>query len=288
MRAQYERDASELVTSDELTASMGVSRFIVPRLTGRLGVNLSYINRVGALTLGSTEALQTADFRLVDEDLISFFDIKFILDLRDGLYDARSGFYATVGADIAFANTASDVSFTRLSGDFRGYIKVASWLTFATRLRLGINLFPAGQGTPEQARFTAGGQGSNRGFSNGHMGDYACDTGSADADGVESFINQGCGDTVSERTYIGGNYLVDSSAELRFYLSDLWSLVAFADVGQLWSKADQIALDDLVLSTGPGVRLLTPVGPLRLDLGIRTTGEGTGEIRLHFSLGQAF
>ena len=48
-------------------------------------------------------------------------------------------------------------------------------------------------------------------------------------------------------------------------------------------------LGDLRYAVGPGLRYNTPVGPVRLDVGVivdRRPGEGFG--RIEFSIGQAF
>jgi outer membrane translocation and assembly module TamA len=75
------------------------------------------------------------------------------------------------------------------------------------------------------------------------------------------------------------------------------SAVLFADAGNVWNNAWDFNLNDLRYDVGPGLRYLTPVGPLRLDLGYqlnRIPGlliNGKPEprrFRVHFSIGQAF
>ena len=96
---------------------------------------------------------------------------------------------------------------------------------------------------------------------------------------------------------IGGHTMVESSAELRAPIWGNFSAVFFADAGNVWNNAWDFNLNDLRYDVGPGLRYLTPVGPLRFDLGYqlnRIPGllvNGKPEprrIRFHFSIGQAF
>ena len=96
---------------------------------------------------------------------------------------------------------------------------------------------------------------------------------------------------------IGGHTMMDSSAELRVPLWGNLSAVAFADAGNAWNNAWDFNLNDLRYDVGPGLRYLTPVGPIRLDFGYqlkRIPGlliDGKPEahrFRFHFSIGQAF
>jgi outer membrane protein insertion porin family len=73
--------------------------------------------------------------------------------------------------------------------------------------------------------------------------------------------------------------------------------VLFADAGNVWNNAWDFNLNDLRYDVGPGLRYMTPVGPLRFDFGYqlkRIPGllvDGKPEARryrFHFSIGQAF
>jgi outer membrane protein insertion porin family len=96
---------------------------------------------------------------------------------------------------------------------------------------------------------------------------------------------------------IGGHTMVESSAELRVPIWGNLSAVLFADAGNAWNNAWDFNLNDLRYDVGPGLRYLTPVGPLRFDLGYQLKQipgllvNGKPEerrFRFHFSIGQAF
>jgi outer membrane protein insertion porin family/translocation and assembly module TamA len=76
-----------------------------------------------------------------------------------------------------------------------------------------------------------------------------------------------------------------------------FSGVLFADGGNVWYNQWDINLNDLRYNVGPGLRYLTPVGPIRLDVGFQLNPiEGLlvngalqkRPLRIHFSIGQAF
>ena len=74
--------------------------------------------------------------------------------------------------------------------------------------------------------------------------------------------------------------------EYRWNISDMFQAVAFYDCGSAWNGGWP-TFSNFLTGWGPGVRVTTPMGPIRLDWGIpagRTFGEGI----MHFSIGQAF
>lgn len=106
----------------------------------------------------------------------------------------------------------------------------------------------------------------------------------------------------------GGLLLVLTNAELRFPISSILGGALFVDGGNVWSRPRDFKWRDFQVgggladgnqyrwSAGGGVRVRTPVGPVRLDLGYRLRDEllvgdpprrnsGWG---YHLSLGQAF
>ena len=86
---------------------------------------------------------------------------------------------------------------------------------------------------------------------------------------------------------LGGTKLVVGNAELRAPLFWRLSGVLFADAGNTFKNVQPIRLDELGVGLGFGLRIKTPLAPIRIDLGFpRSFGE-TG-VRWHFSIGQMF
>jgi outer membrane translocation and assembly module TamA len=96
---------------------------------------------------------------------------------------------------------------------------------------------------------------------------------------------------------IGGLSMLEGSSEVRLPIFGKFGAVAFFDYGNVWSESWSIDLGDLRYAAGPGLRYMTPIGPVRLDVGYQLNPiEGllvNGEpeqrrFRMHFSIGQAF
>jgi len=72
--------------------------------------------------------------------------------------------------------------------------------------------------------------------------------------------------------------------ELRRAFKNNIQAVAFFDAGRAWFKGEDLDFfNDLASAIGVGVRVNTPVGPIRLDIGFGPDGNKT-----HFSFGQPF
>ena len=69
----------------------------------------------------------------------------------------------------------------------------------------------------------------------------------------------------------------------------LTRLVAFLDAGNVWERHDAFDISDLRWGGGFGVRVITPIGPVRIDIGYKLdkkTGERPREV--HFGIGASF
>jgi len=80
-----------------------------------------------------------------------------------------------------------------------------------------------------------------------------------------------------------GEQMLLGNFELRIPVEKNFSLVAFYDVGRAWRSSENVSFgSDLGTSPGMGVRVITPLGNLRLDY---ATGD---EGRFHFGFGEMF
>jgi len=104
---------------------------------------------------------------------------------------------------------------------------------------------------------------------------------------------------------IGGRVLLLANVELRFPVFSIVQGAVFLDGGNVWADPAEFKLAafsrglsngshsplHVAYGAGGGIRVLTPVGPFRVDYGVkvgsgRAPGEGRGSI--HVALGQAF
>lgn len=83
--------------------------------------------------------------------------------------------------------------------------------------------------------------------------------------------------------FFQGSNVVTASLEYRFPIYSILSGVVFGDTGLFWDQGT-FDLHNLHSGYGLGVRVNTPLGPLRLDYGMSGLEPGTW----HFSIGQKF
>jgi outer membrane protein insertion porin family/translocation and assembly module TamA len=203
-------------------------------------------------------------------------------------YPTRGG---VASADIRHASTAigSDgrLQFNRVTGDISLYRSLGPPRTLALRLRGGAVVGPSFTGTsqfiPAQERLFAGGNSTVRGFHQNDLGPriyIARGYDTVRADGLDTPI--GPNDTVYFRAQAsdgalrsvpsGGSALFVANVELRMrspFLSDLLQFNAFTDFGELWTPGAPQPRDRfswLKVTPGLGIRVGTPIGPIRVDV----------------------
>ena len=77
--------------------------------------------------------------------------------------------------------------------------------------------------------------------------------------------------------------------EARFPIYRWVSGVGFVDAGNVFSRLGDIALGDLAVGSGAGLRFDSPVGMLRVDYAFALSrGDDDPVGRFFFSIGQAF
>ncbi|MEL6168902.1 MAG: BamA/TamA family outer membrane protein [Pseudomonadota bacterium] len=196
-----------------------------------------------------------------------FFPIGATLDRRDGPLDSADGFFIDVEA-APFAGFSGSESGVRFTADGRIYedFGAEERLVLAARVQIGSILGASETGLPNDQRFYSGGGGTVRGQ------DYQA-LGVELPGGVES----------------GGRSFVGASFEVRTRISDLISLVGFADWGYVGTEGLPGGDGDSHSGAGLGLRYDTGIGPLRVDLGVPVNGtSGGSEYSVYIGIGQAF
>ena len=217
---------------------------------------------------------------------LSSFSTSLRRNTVDDPFDPSRGTLFLLDGTLAARRLGSQVGFMKGTAQAFGYRAVPALgkTVLAAGVRLGLatgfaQLTPEGeklQELPASERFFAGGDNTVRGFAQDRLGAR----GVLDRRGVS----------------LGGNALLVMNGELRFPLVTKINLggAAFVDVGNVFARVNDFDLGDLRTGAGFGLRWKSPVGPLRIDLGWKTTRRtfenGTREPRFsyHFSIGQAF
>ncbi len=207
----------------------------------------------------------------------------------DGLDDPlRPSSGVNVRLDVRHASTlvGSDASqqFNRVVADATWYRSLGAGAVLLAHLRGGLVF---GGGTqpsiggfiPPQERLYAGGPTTVRGFRQNELGPavYIVPGFQQDTVGGDVFYRADTA-TFEERVVpVGGNTLLVGNLELQVpspVLRGLLSWAAFADVGRLWNRGDVIGVQQVgenapgvKWTPGIGVRIVSPFGAIRVDLG---------------------
>lgn len=261
------------------TLRAGLSRFFGRYVEAELTYNLRFVdffNVSPTLRVQDNEVLGR-DFR--DPYLLSYIEPAVHVYLTDSILRPKNG--AILGVVYDLAGLGGHFNFHRVRPSLRLYWTPHWRLTLAARAELGwIVPFGARGGAPIDMRFYLGGADTVRGWGLRRLSPQVepedCTVGEA-----------GC------RTVpVGGNTLILGNIEARVHATRMLSFAGFFDVGDVQAGVNKFRLSHLNYSAGPGVRLDTPIGVFRLDVGFRlnTTDYAIGQKiwAIHFGLGEAF
>jgi len=198
---------------------------------------------------------------------ISSISPSLIWDLRDNIFNPRTGALYGVVIKEALKQLGSEADFTKVSVQSSWYIPSGADSVVALSARVGM-AWPHRDTieVPIHERFYLGGSTTVRGYTQDSVGPQAG----------------------SPLVPTGGDSMLLFNAEYRWNVTKSFGLVLFSDAGNVWIGQD-LHIDDLRASYGAGIRYGTPIGPLRIDYGQkihRRPGESPGEI--HFNIGHTF
>ncbi len=174
------------------------------------------------------------------------------LDNRDNVFDTRSGGYFRPMVEAAGGWLGGDNDFYRVSAELRGFVTPGAGVVLAGRAMAG-RVFTFGRTVqaPFFESFTLGGRNSLRGYDDASLG--------PDSTGPRTAGGRRFGPQV-----LNGNFEVRSP-----YAWGWVGLVGFMDAGEVTSAERGFLLDELAYSAGLGIRVATPIGPVRVDWGKR-------------------
>jgi outer membrane protein insertion porin family len=193
-------------------------------------------------------------------------------DTRDNVLDPSRGVFAQLGVELAGGAMGGQSDFSKLTAKLANFFPLSKKLVFGIGITGGYAWTYKDEEVPIQERFYAGGLNSVRGYKEDSLGPK-------DEDGVP----------------LGGEELLVGSIELRRNLYRRLKGVLFYDIGNVWSTKDkETETNDKIetsmrASAGIGFRLITPVGPIRVDYGWildRRPEEAVG--KFYLSVGHTF
>jgi outer membrane protein assembly factor BamA len=177
-----------------------------------------------------------------------------VLDLRDKPIEPTRGIYAELRGAKGTPYAGGSFDYLEVTPEVRLFWTLLG-TTAAARARLG----RISGDVPASERFYGGGVSSHRGFSPRRL---------SPADPVTGLV-------------IGGAELAETSFELRHGIGSPYGIdlggVVFLDGGDVTANAGQIDLLHLHWAIGTGLRWLSPIGPIGIDIAYRLDRTGPGE-----------
>lgn len=203
---------------------------------------------------------QREEYRLGDDAGLSTLlmpGVSYSYLRSDNRIDPHNGYRLQFDTKVAKEGLGSDNNLVYGTAMVKGLTTVFDKHRLLARAQIGGSATNGYKSIPPSLRFFAGGDQSVRGY------DY-----------------QSLSPENSEGDRIGGRYMVAGSLEYQYSIAEKWRVATFIDQGNSFNSLE---LPSLKTGVGVGVRWVSPVGPIRLDLAHAMDDEGG--IRLHFSMG---
>ncbi|MCK8045243.1 autotransporter assembly complex protein TamA [Shewanella sp. 1CM18E] len=188
----------------------------------------------------------------------------------DNSLDPKSGFFQFYSLEYADPSLGSEVRLARLQTKFKWIETFFDKHRIVSRLDMAANLTSNNslENIPPSLRYFAGGDQSIRGYSYNELGPS-----------IDS-INE---DGQIVREVVGGRYLMVGSIEYQYYVTPTWRVATFIDAGNAFD-VNQI---ELITSVGAGIHWISPIGPVKLDVGVglKETDTISRPWRIHITMG---
>ena len=190
-----------------------------------------------------------------------------VYDSRDNEADATEGYYAEVTAEPFYEFNYGNAAAV-LTAEGRAYYGFGEDNRFVAAGRIKVGSLvgsPISETAPDRL-FFAGGGGSVRGYAYRNIG-------------VE----------VPGGQIVGGRSLIEGSAELRARVTESIGVVGFVDAGYVGADSFPEFDEAVRVGAGAGVRYLTGLGPIRLDVAVPLDPRpGDPDVAFYVGIGQAF
>ncbi len=254
--------------------------FFDQRKTGgdlRLGKEFNEYDK--GLLMYRLEKVEISDVRdnassaLTDEigsNVTSSLSLTLSHDERDNIYNPSKGIFMTGTGELAGGVLGGDRDFYKLFGSASKYLANFDTMVLELKLRAGIaDEYSDSLSVPIYERYFAGGANTIRGYRERRVGPR--DAGNKDPIGGEAF------------------WVMNAEETFTVY-PDLIKGAVFFDAGNVEEEINEFGSGGIFKGVGAGVRVKTPIGPVKLDAGYPLDDvEGESKkIRFYFNISQGF
>jgi outer membrane translocation and assembly module TamA len=254
-----------------LTSPLGI-----PQLTGSVGWQLEDFAFRELSSLFTPEMIR--ELGLDQNERLGEYQQTVTLDLRDNPLEPHFGVWAKLQVNEGTRFALGNQTFLQVEPEVRGYLPVTRDVVLAVRGRVGAILGDI----PVSERYYGGGANEQRGFAERML--------------APSLFGELNGDWTS--VPFGGGGLFETNLEVRAKLGTIKGFgvggVLFVDAGDVEETFGDINFEYLHWAIGPGLRVFTPIGAFRVDVGVRLNRVGHFEpepdsrYAFHISIGEAY
>ncbi len=236
--------------------------------------NLAGYYRLEQIKINNLDSNVSADLAAEEGDnLVSSIGVSTTNDYRDSPIVPTKGFYWRNSATLAGGMVGGDKDFYRLQTEGSYYTPFKfSELVTVLELTAKTGVIQAYDNTdrvPIFERYFAGGANTIRGYNERKVGPLDSNTNDP----------------------IGGESILVGTVEYTVPIVEVLKAAVFFDAGNVWSKASDYGSNGLKSGTGLGLRVKTPIGPLKLDYGVplsKEPGEDKKSGKFYFSVSRGF
>ena len=189
-----------------------------------------------------------------------------LVDRRSDPFDPARGSFSSVSLELSRPGLGSDISFIKSYLQRYQFVPIKDKLVLASTARVGLARTFRDEPLIPSERFYAGGATSVRGYNENDLGPRSI---FGDAE--------------------GGLAMLIVNGELRFPVYRWVRGVGFFDLGNVYPTIGDILHTELQAGTGAGIRVNSPIGLLRFDMGLAVNPRPFDPSwTVHFGLGHAF
>ncbi|HTG14822.1 MAG TPA: POTRA domain-containing protein, partial [Blastocatellia bacterium] len=215
---------------------------------------------------------------------------RFILDKTNNRFDPTSGTRSLGSLYFAAKWLGGNEEFVALLLEHNRYYPISKFrdTVYSVTGRLGLATPFGGAVTlPISERFFAGGARDLRGFGFEEAGPHIF---VPERDSNGNIITDSNGNPKQMLSPLGGNGMLVINNELRFPLFGPLGGTVFSDTGNVFARVRDMKFGNLTESVGFGLRIKTPIGPVRIDYGVLVANKppGVKGSHLHFTIGPTF